>query len=62
MKVKEIIAIVEQDGWRLRGFTGSHRQYVHPVKPGKGDYPRSSERRFASKTAASILQQAGLEK
>jgi predicted RNA binding protein YcfA (HicA-like mRNA interferase family) len=34
-----MIAIIEQDGWQLRGLTGIHRQYVHAVKPGKVTIP-----------------------
>jgi predicted RNA binding protein YcfA (HicA-like mRNA interferase family) len=33
-KVDEIIKLLERDGWRLARTTGSHRHYVHPVKPG----------------------------
>jgi predicted RNA binding protein YcfA (HicA-like mRNA interferase family) len=56
MKVKEMIAIVERDGWKLRGFTGSHRQYVHSVKPGKVTIPGRSSADLHAKTAASILR------
>ena len=33
-KVREVIRILEQDGWRLVRQRGSHRQYRHPSKPG----------------------------
>jgi predicted RNA binding protein YcfA (HicA-like mRNA interferase family) len=33
MKVKELIALVEADGWFLVRGKGSHRQYHHPAKP-----------------------------
>lgn len=32
MKVKEIIGLIEKDGWFLRRTKGSHRQYKHPTK------------------------------
>jgi predicted RNA binding protein YcfA (HicA-like mRNA interferase family) len=35
MKVRDIIAMLEQDGWVLVAQRGSHRQYKHPSKPGK---------------------------
>lgn len=35
MKVREIIKIVETDGWRHVKTTGSHRQFKHPTKPGR---------------------------
>ena len=34
MKVREIIKILEQDGWYLKRTRGSHRQYKHPSKSG----------------------------
>ena len=34
MKVREIIKILEQDGWYLKRTRGSHRQYKHPTKSG----------------------------
>ena len=55
-----MIAIVEQDTWRLRGFAGSRRQYVHAVKPGKVTIPGRPSADLHPKTAASILQEAGL--
>ena len=35
LKVRDVIRLVEEDGWILRNQQGSHRQYKHPVKPGK---------------------------
>ena len=60
LKVREMIKKIEADGWRLARVRGSHRQYVHPTKPGvvtiagkpAADLPRGTER--------SILKQAGL--
>ena len=34
MKVKELIEIIEADGWYLERIKGSHRQYKHPTKSG----------------------------
>ena len=34
MKVRQIIKILEQDGWYLKRTRGSHRQYKHPNKSG----------------------------
>jgi predicted RNA binding protein YcfA (HicA-like mRNA interferase family) len=34
-KVGDIIRLIEQDGWFLVATRGSHRQYKHPVKPGR---------------------------
>ena len=35
MKFREIIRLIEDDGWRLVAQRGSHRRYEHPTKPGK---------------------------
>ncbi len=34
-KVKDAIAIIEQDGWRLVATRGSHRQFKHATKAGR---------------------------
>jgi predicted RNA binding protein YcfA (HicA-like mRNA interferase family) len=35
MKFREVIRLIEQDGWKLHNTTGSHRQYKHPDKTGR---------------------------
>ncbi len=34
MKISEIIVLLERDGWQLKRTSGSHRHFMHPVKPG----------------------------
>jgi predicted RNA binding protein YcfA (HicA-like mRNA interferase family) len=34
MKIREMIRLLEADGWRLKRITGSHRHFAHPEKPG----------------------------
>ncbi|MEM7465577.1 MAG: type II toxin-antitoxin system HicA family toxin [Pseudomonadota bacterium] len=34
MKVKEVIKVLQEDGWDLARTRGSHRQFKHPNKPG----------------------------
>ena len=34
MKVSELIALIEKDGWVQVRMKGSHRQFHHPTKPG----------------------------
>ena len=34
-KVKEVIKLLEDDGWKLIATRGSHRQFKHPEKSGK---------------------------
>jgi len=42
MKVRDVIKLVEQDGWQLVRTRGSHRQYHHAAKAGDGDNRRES--------------------
>ncbi|MBD3378498.1 addiction module toxin, HicA family, partial [candidate division KSB1 bacterium] len=32
MKIREIIKILDKDGWTIVRTRGSHRQYKHPTK------------------------------
>jgi predicted RNA binding protein YcfA (HicA-like mRNA interferase family) len=34
MKIKDLIATIELDGWQQIRQKGSHRQYHHPIKSG----------------------------
>ena len=34
MKIRDIIKILEEDGWYLARTRGSHQQYKHSTKPG----------------------------
>ena len=61
MKVREIIKLIEQDGWRLARTNGSHRQYKHPQKSGLVTVPGKLGDELAPGTLNSILKQAGLE-
>ena len=63
MKVKDIISLIEQDGWYLVRQKGSHRQYKHPTKKGlvtiAGHKPSDE---VAPGTLSSIYKQAQIEK
>jgi predicted RNA binding protein YcfA (HicA-like mRNA interferase family) len=62
MKVREIIKLIEEDGWYLVTTRGSHRQYKHPEKTDRvtiAGHPRDD---LALGTLNSILKQAQLEK
>lgn len=61
-KFKDIIRLIEKDGWVLVAQVGSHRQYKHPSKPGRvtiAAHKISDD--ISLKTEASILKQAGLK-
>ena len=62
MKVKEIIKLIEKDGWYLARTKGSHRQYKHQIKIGLVTIPGKLSDELAPGTLNSILKQAGLKK
>ena len=62
MKVREIIRLIELDGWRLFEQHGSHRQFKHLVKRGRVTVPGKPNDGLHPKTLASILQQAQLRR
>ena len=62
MKVSEVLRMRQVDGWFLVATRGSHRQYKHPVKPGRVTVPDKANDDLASGTLGSILKQAGLKK
>ncbi|HJQ33661.1 MAG TPA: type II toxin-antitoxin system HicA family toxin [Pyrinomonadaceae bacterium] len=62
MKVREVIKLIEKDGWRLVVTEGSHRQYKHPTKPGRVTVAGHLRDDVHPKTLKSILTQAGLNR
>jgi len=62
LKVKEPIALIEADGWRLVRTTGSHRQFHHPTKPGTVTVAGKPSVDVPPGTLNSALRQAGLKK
>ena len=60
-KVKEIIRLIEADGWMLSRIRGSHRQHKNPAKPGLVTVPGKLSDDLAPGTLDSILKQAGLK-
>ncbi len=62
MKVKQVIRLLEQDGWFLVAQKGSHKQYKHSKKSGRITVPDHGKNRDLAKgTENSILRQAGLK-
>jgi len=39
MESREMIKMLERDGWVLRGVKGSHHVFTHPVKVGHVSVP-----------------------
>jgi predicted RNA binding protein YcfA (HicA-like mRNA interferase family) len=61
MKVKEIIKLLEEDGWYKVRMRGSHRQFNHPNKPGTVTVSGKPSVDIPPGTLNSILKQAGLK-
>ena len=61
MKVREIIKMIEADGWYLINTKGSHRQFKHPGKIGRITVPGHPNDTIAPGTLNSMLKQAGLK-
>ena len=61
MKVREVIRLIEADGWYLVATRGSHRQYRHPAKPGRVTIAGKPSDDLARGTLNSVLKQAGLK-
>ena len=61
-RVKEIIEILEADGWYLNRQKGSHKQYKHLLKAGTVTIPDHGKNdELEHYLVNSILKQAGLK-
>ncbi len=56
-----MIRLLEQDGWVLVVTRGSHRQFKHPVKPGRVTVSGGLGDDMPKGTLASVKWQAGLK-
>jgi len=61
MKVRDVIEILDRDGWYLVATRGSHRQFKHATKPGRVTVPGKPGDDLAVGTLNSIWKQAQLE-
>ena len=61
MKVREVVSLLEKDGWYLARTRGSHRQYKHPTKAGTVTVSGKPNVDVPPGTLNSILKQAGLK-
>jgi predicted RNA binding protein YcfA (HicA-like mRNA interferase family) len=61
MKVRDILKLIEADGWALARTRGSHRQYKHPSKRGLVTVAGKPSDDLAPGTQNSILKQAQLK-
>lgn len=58
-KVKEVIEMLEADGWVKVATKGSHRQYRHPSKKGRVTINGSLSDNLSQFLLNSIFKQAG---
>ncbi len=61
MKVRELVKLLEDDGWRQVRMRGSHRQLRHPTKRGTVTVAGHPGADVPPGTLASVLKQAGLK-
>jgi predicted RNA binding protein YcfA (HicA-like mRNA interferase family) len=61
MKIREVIRMLEAEGWSVVATRGSHRQYKHPEKPGRVTIAGKPSDDLAPGTLNSILKQAGIK-
>ena len=61
MKVRDVLKLLNEDGWHLVATEGSHRQYKHSTKRGRVTVPGKPNDDLPPGTLNSILKQAGLK-
>ena len=62
MKVREVIKLIEADGWYWVKMVGSHGQYKHPTKPGRVTVAGHPNDDVHPKTLNSIFKQAQIRR
>jgi predicted RNA binding protein YcfA (HicA-like mRNA interferase family) len=62
VKIREVMKLLESDGWQHVRTKGSHRQFKHPVKKGLVTVAGHPSEDLAPGTLNSVLKQAGLKK
>ncbi|MGA3071351.1 MAG: type II toxin-antitoxin system HicA family toxin [Terracidiphilus sp.] len=61
MKVRDVLKLIEEDGWYQVAQKGSHRQFKQPAKVGRGTVAGHPSQEMAKGTFGNILKQAGLK-
>jgi predicted RNA binding protein YcfA (HicA-like mRNA interferase family) len=61
VKVREVVRLLEADGWALVSTEGSHRQFKHPTKPGRVTVSGNLGDDMPKGTFGSVKRQAGLK-
>ncbi|AEC19274.1 hypothetical protein PT7_0734 [Pusillimonas sp. T7-7] len=60
MNSKDLIKLLEQAGWQLRGVKGSHHVYRHPTQPGHISVPHP-KKDLGIGLVNKLLRQAGMK-
>lgn len=61
MKVKDVLRLLCNDGWRRVSSGDRHRQFIHPIKPGCVTVSGEINDDLPPVALNSILEQAGLK-
>lgn len=63
VKYRQLLRMLQDDGWQHERTTGSHMMYVHPTKPGPVVVPAGGKegQDVPRGTLSSILKQAGMK-
>lgn len=61
MKFRQVVRMIENDGWYLDRTKGSHKQFKHPVKPGVVTIAGKPNEDVDKGTLNNILKQAKLK-
>lgn len=61
MKVRDLIKLLEADGWVLACIRRSHRQFHHQSKPGTVTVAGKPSVDIPPGTLSNVLKQAGLK-
>ena len=62
MKVREVIKLIEADGWYQIKMEGDQRQYKHPTKKGRVTIAGHLRNEVPPGTLSSIYKQAQIER
>lgn len=60
--MRDVIGMIEDDGWRFHSQKGSHRQFVHAVKKGRVTVPGKPGDDLSPGLLRSIFKQAQLRR
>jgi len=61
MKVRDVLKLIENNGWYQVAQKGSHRQFKHPLKVGRVTVAGHPSQEMYKGTFNNILKQAGLK-